>query len=138
MLRLLFAIPLALMPAMTCAQSLTGTEWQLLAIDGNVVEMTATLRAEANGSVAGKAPCNRWTTMNTTALPEFRPKAIAATRMACDRLDDEQVFLEVLAVMDHMALEAGHLVLRGPNARSMEFVIDRTALDGCRTCPPIE
>ena len=130
------ALALAMVPAMASAQDpatkIAGIDWQLLAIDGQETDAPATMRLEADGTLAGSAPCNRWSTMNRATLPDLSLGGIRATRMACDRLDDEQKFFEALAAMTSMALDGDrNLVLNGPDGRSMEFVIERPV---CKTC----
>jgi heat shock protein HslJ len=118
----------------------TGTDWQLLAVDGKVVELdvTATLRIEADGQIGGQAPCNRWSARNGAALPALQLGAIRATRMACDRLAEEQAFFDTLAAMTDMREDGGrNLILAGSDGRTMEFVADRmNSLTRCLTCPP--
>lgn len=131
-MRRLLVLALTLLPTMSPAQTITGIDWQLLAIDGVVTDAPATLRLEADGTLAGAAPCNRWSAMNTATLPALTLGPIRATRMACDRLDDEQVFFEALSAMTAMAPDGDrNLILTGPDGRSMEFVIERTV---CKTC----
>jgi heat shock protein HslJ len=130
------ALALALVPALVSAQDqapkITGIDWQLLAIDGQMTDAPATLRVEEDGTLAGAAPCNRWSAMNTATLPTLTLSPIRATRMACDRLADEQVFFDALAAMTAIAADGErNLVLTGPEGRSMEFVIERTV---CKTC----
>lgn len=133
-MRRLLVLALTLLPGMSSAQTITGIDWQLLAIDGVVTETQATLRIEADGTLAGAAPCNRWSSMNAATLPALELRGIRATRMACDKLDEEQAFFDALSQMTSMAPDGEHnLVLTGPDGRSMEFVIERTV---CKTCKP--
>jgi heat shock protein HslJ len=133
-MRRLLILALTLLPSMSPAQTITGVDWQLLAIDGQVTDAPATLRIGSDGTLAGAAPCNRWSAMNTATLPALTLGPIRATRMACDRLDDEQAFLAALSAMTAMALDGQrNLVLTGPDGRSMEFGRDQTV---CRTCKP--
>lgn len=120
------------------AQDPTGVEWELLAIDGQVVDIPATLTLGPNGDVAGKAPCNSYAGRNTAALPALQLTAIRATRMACDRLDDEQVFFGALSAMTRLERRDDRtLVLTGPDGRSMEFANDlMSTLTRCTTCAP--
>lgn len=100
----------------------TGIEWHLRAIDGTDVEMPATLTVDATGTISGRAPCNRYTGQNQAKLPEMKVPAFASTKMACDRLDDEQVFFAALSAMTRLEARAdGTLVLTGPDGRSMTF-----------------
>lgn len=122
-----------------------GIDWQLLAIDGVMVEpaTTAIFRIEADGSISGKGPCNSYRAQNTATLPDFRFDRLQATRAACDRLANEQLFFAKLAQMqsaelegDKLNLQADALVLRAEDGSSLEFVRERmnTLLD-CKTCP---
>jgi len=141
-MRILAPLFLALTMTPASAQTLTGIDWQLLAIDGVVIEAEATLRIEEDGTIGGQAPCNRWSAMNGASLPALDIKAIRATRMACEKLAEEQTFFDALTQMTAMAMESEgevRLILTGPNGQSMEFVTERTddpAL--CRTCLPKE
>jgi len=133
---------LAVTPLATLAEPMQALDWQLLAIDGLLVgaSVTASLRIDAAGQVTGKAPCNSYAAHNAAELPAFQLGPIRATRMACDRLAEEQAFFDALALMETMALEGDRtLILTGPEDRSMEFVLDRTdSLTTCKTCPPRE
>jgi heat shock protein HslJ len=132
-----------LIPSVTQAQELTGTDWQLLAIDGVVLDLsvTATLQIEDDGRIGGKAPCNSWSVQNAAELPKLALKGIRATRMACDQLAEEQAFFDALGGMTEATLTAArtlgtrNLVLTGPDGRRMEFVTDRmNSLTICTTC----
>lgn len=133
---------LAMTPLASLADSIDAFDWQLLAIDGLRVDasVTASLRIDAEGQVTGKAPCNSYGARNAAALPAFRLGGIRATRMACDKLAEEQVFFDALALMENMELDGdSNLILTGPDGRSMEFVVDRAdSLTTCKTCPPTE
>lgn len=120
------------------AQDPTGIEWELLAIDGQVVDIPATLSVDGEGNVSGKAPCNRYTGRNQASLPDLKLGGVAATRMACDRLADEQVFFDALSAMTRLErLDDRTLVLTGPDGRSMEFADDlMNSLTRCTTCAP--
>ena len=135
---LFLAIAATLVPAMTFAQTISGNEWQLLAIDGKIVEIPASLQIEDDGGIGGKAPCNSWSAMNAGTLPALRLNAIRATRMACDQLADEQVFFAALALMDTVALDGPkNLILTGPEGKSMEFTLASvSSLPECKTCTP--
>lgn len=102
--------------------------------------VTASLRIEEDGTMTGKAPCNSWSTMNRASLPALDLGGIRATRMACDRLEDETAFFAALAAMTEARLEGRrNLILTGPEGRTMEFVLTRlNSLTRCLTCPPKE
>ncbi len=136
--RILAPLALALSVTAAAAQDPTGTDWQLLAIDGVIFPAEATLRIDETGGLTGRAPCNRWFARNQSTLPALDLAGIGATRMACDKLAEEQVFFDALSVMTALAMEGyGNLILTGPDGRSMEFVVDRmNSLTTCKTCPP--
>ncbi|MFP5480226.1 MAG: META domain-containing protein, partial [Alphaproteobacteria bacterium] len=137
MRRLSLAALLAVTTTAACAvePDPVGVDWQLLAVDGAVVDHAATLRIEADGTLGGKAPCNSWSSQNGAALPDLALRGIRATRMACDRLAEEQAFFAVLEVMTRAEMdEDSHLILTGPEGRVLEFVRDRSAGETCKTC----
>ncbi len=135
-------LPLLAFLAMTTtaaqAQTPPVTEWELLAIDGKVVDFPATLILGADGEVSGKAPCNRYGGRNLSRLPDLQLGPLAATRMACDRLAEEQVFFDALSAMTRVdQLDTRTLILTGPEGHSMEFANDlKSTLTRCTTCPP--
>lgn len=134
---LTFALALIVLPGVAPAQGYTGLTWDLLAIDGQVVEDRATLRIDVDNVLAGAAPCNRWSATNGADLPALQLGAIRSTRMACDKLAAEQAFFDALSLMTSLAPDGdSNLILTGPDGHSMEFVIDRTrSLTVCQTCP---
>jgi heat shock protein HslJ len=137
-----FALALTVIPAMAPAQTITGKDWQLLAIDGVVLDfdIVATLRIEENGSITGKGPCNSFGSSNNATLPALSLGGLRATRMACDKLKEERAFFDSLAQMTSLAPDGSrNLILTGPDGRSMEFVQDRmNSLTTCKTCPAKE
>lgn len=139
-MRCLAPVLLAMTIGPASASDLVGIDWQLLAIDQEVVgfDIVATLRIEADGTITGKAPCNRYGSVNTATLPALSLGGIRATRMACDKLKEEQTFFDALSVMTGARVEGSrNLVLTGPDGRTMEFVLDRmNSLTICTTCPP--
>jgi heat shock protein HslJ len=140
--RLALAFGLAMTPLASLAEPIQDVDWQLLAIDGLPVDMSATasLRIDATGQISGQAPCNSYGAQNTAELPAFRLGPIRATRMACDKLAEEQVFFDTLALMDSIKMDGDrNLILTGEGGRSLEFVLDRTdGLTTCKTCPPTQ
>ena len=139
-MRRLLALALALCPAMAPAQTFTDIYWQLLAIDGQLTETPAKLRIDKDNVLAGAAPCNRWSAMNGVDLPGLSLGAIRSTRMACDKLAEEQAFFDALALMKTVTQDGErNLVLSGPDGRTMEFVLDRTdSQTACKTCAPTD
>lgn len=139
-MRRLLALALTLFPAMAPAQTYTGIMWELLAIDGQPTDIRARLRIDVDNVLAGSAPCNRWSVNNGAPLPNLDLLRIRTTRMACDRLAEEQTFLDAMFAMKTVALDGdNNLILTGPDGRSLEFVPDRTDAQAvCKTCAPDE
>jgi heat shock protein HslJ len=136
--RRLLVLAVIAFPAMAAAQTYTDMYWELLAIDGQLTDIPAKLRIDVDNVLAGSAPCNRWSVANGATLPDLDLAHIRSTRMACDRLADEQRFFDTLVLMTSVALVGdGKLILTGPDGRSMEFVPDRTDdQTPCKTCAP--
>lgn len=124
----------ALPPAPAAAQTPEPTEWRLIAIDGQPFTAEATLAFGADGAIAGRAPCNRWFGTNKATLPALDMSGIGATKMACDRLAEEDLFFAALALMTGSeTTAAGTLVLRSADgSRVMEFA----PAFPCTTCKP--
>jgi heat shock protein HslJ len=139
-LHLALAALVAMTPAMSKAETITGRDWMLLAMDGLRADFPATLRIEDDGSVIGTAPCNTWASRNSAALPDLALARVRATRMACDSLAEEQTFLAALALMNRIALDGPkNLILTAPGGRSMEFELASvSSLTACKTCLPME
>ncbi len=135
-MRHLITLALILLPGMAPAQTYTNIYWELLAIDGQHVDARATLRIDVDNVLAGAAPCNRWLANNQADLPALDLAAIRSTRMACDRLADEQAFFDALVLMTLIkAEEDTRLILTGPDGHSMEFVRNRAdPATLCKTC----
>jgi heat shock protein HslJ len=135
---LALALALALGPTIAAAQTFTGIYWELLAIDGKVIDARATLRIDDDNVLAGAAPCNRWSASNRVPLPALQLGGIRSTRMACDKLAVETTFFDALAAMTEVKMDGTrNLILTGPDGRSMEFVREvMNSLTVCTTCPP--
>lgn len=106
------------------AEDPTGVTWALRALDGQPVDIPATLTLGPDGAVSGKAPCNSYGGRNKATLPEMKLSPLRATRMACDRLADEKVYFDALSSMTRLErTDDRTLVLTGPDGRSMEFTL---------------
>ncbi len=138
MRRLALGLMLAITALPASAADVTGTDWQLLAIDGVFTDAPATLRIGADGTISGTAPCNGFSGTSQAALPALALTGLSATRRACDRLADETAFFEALTVMTEAkvaGLPRRNLILTGPDGRSMEFVTEvMNSLTRCLTC----
>jgi heat shock protein HslJ len=98
-------------------------EWKLVAINGQPFPAHATLDLATAGKIAGQGPCNRFFAAYDGTLPEFRPGAIAATRMGCPDLAAEVAMFAALDQMTRADVVAPvTLLLTGPDGASMEFV----------------
>lgn len=139
-MRLLPALAALAALAMTActarAEDPTGVEWALVAIDGQVVDFPASLSLDSAGDVAGRAPCNSYGGQNQATLPDLSLPALRATRMACDRLAEEQTYFTALSAMTRLErVSAATLVLTGADGRSMEFARGPTdSRPNCTTC----
>lgn len=138
-MRLLPALAALALTACTAeSQDPIGVDWELLAIDGQVVDIPATLTVDATGRIGGKAPCNSFSGQNRGSLPDLDLFGVAATKMACDKLAEEQDFFSALSAMTRLERVSDRtLVLTGPGGRSMEFARDlKNSLTRCTTCAP--
>jgi heat shock protein HslJ len=69
-----------------------------------------------SSSISGKAPCNRISGNYTIADFKITFSNIAATKMACDRLEKEAMYLELLSgSVDNFTFAENRLVLRNKN-----------------------
>lgn len=85
--------------------------WVLQTLNGQAVTSRITLTFPEKGRIAGKAPCNTYSGAQTAPLPWFDPGPILATRMACDALDLETRYFDVLAKMTLIELRQETLLL---------------------------
>lgn len=76
-----------------------GGIWTLTEMAGTQAPEGITLDLTTEGRIAGQAPCNRYFAEQTAPYPWFAPGPMAATRMACPRLDQEARYLELLSRM---------------------------------------
>lgn len=100
-------------------------EWTLAEVDGQPAGYEATITLGEDGRIAGRAPCNRYFGGVDGALPDFRPTGLGATRMACDKLADEQAYLAVLQNVDRLTWSDRELHLSGAG----HFMVFRRPLD---------
>jgi heat shock protein HslJ len=114
------ALGLATLAALPARADLTGDipaalqqDWVLAEVDNQTVTYTATFRLGADGRLAGQAPCNRYFGGVDGPLPDFRATGIGATRMACDRLSDEQAYFTLLQDIDRLTWSEAELHLSG-------------------------
>jgi heat shock protein HslJ len=115
------------------AQSLTGTEWHLVGIEGQRAPAPLTLILSEDGTVGGQAPCNRWFARNGAALPALSLDGIGATEMACPELAIEAAYFEALTAMQRVEQAQTHLFLIGAEGRVLEFSA-RPDDETCHSC----
>ena len=98
-------------------------EWKLVLVDGQPFAATGKIDLSVEGKFTGQGPCNRFFGSYDGALPDFRPNAIGATKMACPDLAAESLMLATLGQMTRAEVSGPvTLVLTGPKGSSMEFV----------------
>ena len=104
---------------------LEGSEWQLVALDGDAVDtdIETTLAIDERLKLSGTTGCNRYI---SRAEPGDAPGAVtfvplASTRMACPgpRLRREQSFAGAMGEVTHARLEEGNLILSGMDGRPL-------------------
>ena len=101
-------------------EALADTNWRLVAIDAESVDLPGvTLAFGADGTVGGRAPCNRYGAQVLSVAPDFRLGAIRATRMACPALAQEQAFFARLDAARLAEVTAEGLVLSAPDGRRL-------------------
>ncbi|MBK5935775.1 MAG: META domain-containing protein [Halorhodospira halophila] len=105
---------------------LTGGEWQIVAVDGEIPEAIITLDLDAEGRVHGQAPCNRYAGAYRLTGERIVFSGLAATRMACrdaGLAEAEQAFLDVLAGVYFLYMpEVDRLRLLTADGRRLEAV----------------
>lgn len=136
MLRALSVAAFVALASTANAQDLPTGTWHLIAIDGRIAPADATLVFQGETGISGKAPCNGWSARNSAAYPALKVEAIRSTKRACDQLDEENRFFKSLIAMQSAEIEdETHLILRGPDGRTMEFsTFALKAAPNCRTC----
>jgi heat shock protein HslJ len=97
-------------------------EWRLTSLDGQPFPAGATIDLSEPGRISGQGPCNRFFASYDGPLPDFRPGAIGATRMACPDLGAEAALFAALSAMTRAEVTGPvTLTLTGPEGRRMEF-----------------
>lgn len=128
MRNLLLTLALSLSAGAAMADpNITDHEWQLLKLDGTLVNFTASFAIDPAGRVTGKAPCNRYFGNNQQSLPLLSLDALGSTRMACPDLAAEDSYLKALTAVTTAQIEDGCLALRDDDAVRMVFVRDPQA-----------
>lgn len=121
-------LPLCLLALAACktdetlhAYGAAGGVWQLSELDGAAFTARATLEFPQPGRVAGQAACNRFSAAQTAPYPWFAIGPIAATKMACPDLGDENAYLAALGAMRVAEVLGDTLRLSNEAGREMVF-----------------
>lgn len=105
----------------TLAPDASKIDWQLVEVDGQAPEWTATINLGETGRITGQAPCNRFFGNLTRDGSRFAVSDIGATRMACLRMEGEAQFFQILEGVATAEQTPGQLILAG-NGHEMRFV----------------
>ena len=70
--------------------------WILTDLNGKSPQSELTLTFPERGTIAGRAPCNRYFGAQTKPLPWFETGPIASTKMSCPNLDEESQYFQTL------------------------------------------
>ena len=95
--------------------------WVLHSIDGTPFAARATLTFPDEGTLAGEAPCNRYSGTQTLPYPWFRVEALTTTKRACPDLEAETRYLRALADMTLVEVADDTLLLTNDAGREMVF-----------------
>ena len=98
-----------------------GATWVLQSIDGTPFAARATLSFPQEGSLAGEAPCNRYSGTQTLPYPWFRAEALITTKRACPDLEAETRYLRALKDMTLVEVAGDTLLLTNEAGREMVF-----------------
>lgn len=91
--------------------------WRLVAVNGVPPAGPVTLAFDTGRQFVGLGPCNRYFGSYSGIAPAFRPGAIGATQMACDRLEEEGRYFAALTAVTRIERGPGRMVLTGPGVR---------------------
>ena len=106
----------------TVTAYLTGPAvFNLVSIDGAPFGAEATIDLSEAGRIQGQAPCNQYFADQKTVYPWFEAGPIGATRMACDKLNEETAFFSALSEMTLSEALGGTLILSNPDGREMVY-----------------
>jgi heat shock protein HslJ len=95
--------------------------WTLTEIDKKPFPASATLSFGDEGSIGGRAPCNRYSASMTVPYPWFETGPILSTKMACPDLKAEYKFFNALEAMTLAEVLNDVLILSTSEGREMVF-----------------
>ena len=124
--------PLPLLTALTLAACTTlpdtvgeaapdGTVFHLAEVNDRAADFDATLRLFTSGRIEGTGPCNRFSAEQTAPLPWLQIEEIAATRRACDALEQEDAYFALLRRMDFSEVSGPSLLLTNSAGESLFY-----------------
>lgn len=115
------AVALCLAATSPAFASDIGGEWQLVGINAQSAAPGATISFDADGKFSGKAPCNRYFGSYSGDLPQITLSQIGATRMACDRMEEEATYFSILEGVTTAHSSEDRLILVGAEKDVLEF-----------------
>jgi heat shock protein HslJ len=98
-----------------------GQDWRLVSLNGEDFASLARFNIAIDNRMAGKAPCNTFLGTVEGDASSFKIGPIAATRMACDHLEDETRFLDGLDKARSARLDGETLIFTGEGGLEMVF-----------------
>jgi heat shock protein HslJ len=98
-----------------------ASRWELVELDVNRFEASATLDLREQGRVSGSAPCNSYSASQSAPYPWFELGAIMSTKRACQALADETAFFRALKSMTISEVSGGSLILSNEAGGQMVF-----------------
>ncbi len=98
-----------------------GAIFALQSIDDKPFDASATISFPAQGRVAGQAPCNSYSAMQTVPYPWLKVEAIAVSKRACRDLVAEQTYFAALSGMTLSEVSGTTLILSNDAGRKMVF-----------------
>ena len=123
-LALLATIPACQADETVRACDAAAREWTLAEINGQPFNARATLTFPDEDTVAGKAPCNRYSARLTVPYPWFEVGPIRTTKMACSDLRKETKYFTILRQMTLSEVLENVLILSTPEGKNMVFKAD--------------
>lgn len=91
-------------------------------INGTETTVETTLTIGENGQFSGRAACNSYNATSIVPYPWFEVTGIAATKMACPNLADEQTYFATLQSMTLAESSSTVLILSNDANESLTFI----------------
>ncbi|MEM7242644.1 MAG: META domain-containing protein [Pseudomonadota bacterium] len=97
-------------------------EFVLAEMMGSPVDVHVTIAFPEEGKIVGQAPCNRYFTSQDAPLPWFQVGPIGATKMACENLDIEQQYFDLLSKATLAEIQGDQLLLSNDSQVLLSFM----------------